>query len=165
MPGMTSPACSAPGCTHPSRARGLCVGHHRQQLRGKPLSPLRQRQVEGDALAMLPIRFPASVVAAARRDPAGARAALLAWATKLALSQEKAAPSPEHTAEAKIPTKKRKAKAAACARCGMPATAPIHGTGPSAQNTHPFSPGRKAREAGGLVPGPTEEAAPCGPRR
>jgi hypothetical protein len=33
--------CSFEGCDHKRVARGLCMGHYRQQLRGRPLTPLR----------------------------------------------------------------------------------------------------------------------------
>lgn len=38
---MIAATCQAPECGRPARARGLCASHHRQQLRGKALAPLR----------------------------------------------------------------------------------------------------------------------------
>ena len=35
--------CSFEGCYKPARAKGLCVGHRRQEQRGKELTPPRPR--------------------------------------------------------------------------------------------------------------------------
>lgn len=45
--------CSFPGCTLPVRAKGLCVTHYGQKLRGKPLTPARPRGVPKDSGALL----------------------------------------------------------------------------------------------------------------
>ena len=47
---MTPTHCTAPGCTKPHRARGLCVTCYNQQWRGMPLTPLvgpRRRPQKG----------------------------------------------------------------------------------------------------------------------
>jgi hypothetical protein len=125
---------------------GLCSSHYQQRVRGRPLVPLRQRPVE--ALVTLGLRVPQLVREAASADPAGARAALLAWATQLAESRRKATPTPSPLPRPRgpRPAKRSKARPPACARCGMPATALIHGEGPDAVNTHPFSPGQNGRQ-------------------
>jgi hypothetical protein len=58
---------------------GLCSSHYQQKVRGLQLTPLRQRPAE--PLVTLGLRVPRLVRAAASADPAGARAALLAWVT------------------------------------------------------------------------------------
>jgi hypothetical protein len=70
-------SCTGPGCARPARAMGLCSSHYQQRVRGLQLSPLRQRPAE--PLVTLGLRVPQLVRAAASADPAGARAALLAW--------------------------------------------------------------------------------------
>ena len=71
---MTS--CTVPGCTRLARARGLCVAHHRQALRGGPLRPLRE---PSEPLLRVSLRVPAQVRERVIADPAGARGALGAW--------------------------------------------------------------------------------------
>jgi len=46
--------CTFPGCTHPARAKGLCVGHLAQLDRGADLAPLEPR---GQGLSALSIRL------------------------------------------------------------------------------------------------------------
>jgi hypothetical protein len=162
-------SCTFAGCSRLARAMKLCSSHYQQRVRGRPLEQLRQRPTEGEALAMLPIRFPTSVVAAARADPAGCRAALVAWVARVEARDARhpiapvSTPSvlatgnavrqpPAPVIKAKLPVvpsprpaKRTTAKAPSCSRCGMPATALIHADGPNAVNTHPFIPGRKAR--------------------
>jgi hypothetical protein len=138
---------------------GLCSSHYQQRARGRPLEQLRQRPAE--PLVTLGLRVPRLVREAASADPAGARAALLAWvaarqqlapvntAKRAGRSERKALPVEPSPSVPVVPSprpaKRTTAKAPSCSRCGMPATALIHADGPNAQNTHPFSPGRKAR--------------------
>ena len=56
---------------------GLCSSHYQQKVRGLQLTPLRQRPAE--PLVTLGLRVPQLVREAASADPAGARAALVAW--------------------------------------------------------------------------------------
>jgi hypothetical protein len=166
---------------------GLCSSHYQQKVRGRPLVPLRQRPVE--PLVTLGLRVPQLVREAASADPAGARAALVAWvaardardagvrptlasvnrAKRAGRSERKALPvepsPPVHyiikalppapvvpsppefrISEPSRPAKRTTAKAPSCLRCGMPATALIHGEGPNAVNTHRFVPGQDGRQ-------------------
>ena len=40
-----NPVCSFEGCEKPSRNHGLCIGHNTQRYKGKPLVPLRPKQI------------------------------------------------------------------------------------------------------------------------
>lgn len=39
---MSQPICAFPSCDLAMKAKGLCMGHYKQQHKGKPLSPLRK---------------------------------------------------------------------------------------------------------------------------
>jgi hypothetical protein len=69
-------ACSGPSCDREPVAHGLCPSHYRQQLRGRPLAPLRA----GPARVHVSMRVSPRAAKRISRDYAGAVAAVEAWA-------------------------------------------------------------------------------------
>jgi hypothetical protein len=79
--------CSFTGCPRPTVARGLCAAHHRQQLRGRPLTQLRGEHGQIGAEPRKQVTTwiaPATHAALGPRPSATARDVLEAWAKKKA---------------------------------------------------------------------------------
>lgn len=77
-PSVIQVTCTFPDCDRQPVALGLCAGHYRQQLRGKPLRPLRT----GPAKQTVALRLSPEAAEAVRDDYAGAVEALERWAKR-----------------------------------------------------------------------------------
>jgi hypothetical protein len=76
---MTRP-CSAPSCTRPARATGLCASHYAQVRRGHTLRPLREEQDLVRVQVMLPKAVVRALTGRGQGGVSGAaRAVLTRW--------------------------------------------------------------------------------------
>jgi hypothetical protein len=74
------PSCAGPKCNRPAVANELCDSHNRQRLRGRELTPLRER---GSPLVHVTTRVPRETFEALGDRPGEkAREILTAWAKR-----------------------------------------------------------------------------------
>lgn len=70
--------CTFPKCDRPFYARGLCLGHYTQDLRGGPLKPLRGKPSAG----RVTVRLSAAAMAVLGNNPSkAAQNVIEAWAS------------------------------------------------------------------------------------
>lgn len=76
--------CTAPNCSRPTRVKGLCPAHYRQQLRGNPLRAPRTARGEG---ARLTVRVPRELLARTEEAARLAGEDLSEWWRRAALAR------------------------------------------------------------------------------